>query len=59
MIGYYILVGTVWSCWLEYFTTKHLEGEYGASWKWLERAFHITFFPISIGTFIVAIFRNK
>ena len=53
------MVGCVWSMWLEYFTTKHLEGEFGKDWKWNERIFHITLFPISLAVFTISAFKNK
>jgi len=58
-IVYYVTVGCIWSLWLEYFTTKYLEGEYGKDWNWPERLFHIVLFPISLAVFIVSALKNK
>lgn len=55
MILSYFLIGVIWACWLEYFTTKHLEGPYGEDWKGRERLFHITLWPYSLGAFIYGI----
>lgn len=57
-IIHYITVGCIWSMWLEYFTTKNLEGEYGQAWTWVERVFHIALWPVSLLTFIVSMIRN-
>lgn len=57
-IGYYIMVGCIWAGWLEYFTTKNLEGEFGQPWSWLERLFHTILFPISLGSFIRGMFNT-
>ncbi len=57
-IGYYIIAGCIWTGWLEYFTTKNLEGEYGQPWNWPERIFHIVLLPVSLFTFIKGFFKN-
>jgi len=57
-IVYYIMVGCIWAGWLEYFTTKNLEGEFGQPWSWLERLFHTILFPISLGSFIRGMFNT-
>ena len=44
--------------WLEYYTTKNLEGAYGSPWVFLERVFHITLWPISLLTFVYALIKE-
>jgi hypothetical protein len=48
----YILVGVLWSWWLEWFTTNNLPGIAGKSWVWRERIFHSLLWPVSLGVFI-------
>ena len=54
----YFIVGTLWSWWLEYYTTKNLEGIMGMPWVWTERLFHISLWPVSLGTFIYAMYKE-
>ena len=54
----YFLIGAIWSMWLEYYTTKNLEGAYGSPWVFLERVFHIGLWPISLLTFIYAFIKE-
>lgn len=48
----YALIGAIWTGWLEYYTTKNLEGDLGSPWRNWERLFHITLWPFSFGVFI-------
>ena len=48
----YLIVGLVWSMFLEYYTTKYFEGPIGESFNWRERTFHIAAWPLSFGYFI-------
>lgn len=58
MIITYVIIGVAWAWWLEYFTTKHLEGTYGEDWKGRERVFHIVLWPCSVGVFIYGIIKG-
>jgi len=51
----YFIIGTIWAMWLEYYTTNNLEGDLGKQWAWRERVFHWFLWPVSMGTFILAI----
>lgn len=55
----YIGLGVAWAWWLEYYTTKHLEGILGSDWTWPERLFHIGFWPATFLFFIYNIFKHK
>ena len=59
MIVLYILVGTGWAWWLEWFTTTNLEGVYGEPWKNRERLFHWFFWPYSLATFLYAMVKES
>lgn len=62
MLAYILIyfgLGTIWSWWLEYYTTKYLEGLLGEEWLWRERFFHITFWPVTFSFFIYNVFKNK
>lgn len=48
----YLLIGLVWSWWLEYYTGKHFEGKMGAPFTWRERLFHITLWFVSLSYFV-------
>lgn len=54
----YILLGIIWSWWLEEYTTSNLDDVYGQPWVWRERLFHIFLWPWSLGTFIYAIIKE-
>ena len=54
----YFLIGAIWSMWLEYYTTKNLEGAYGSPWVFLEGVFHITLWPVSLIVFIYAFIQE-
>ena len=54
----YLLIGTIWSFWLEYYTTSNIEGRLGQPWIWKERVFHIVVWPYSLGTFVYALYRE-
>lgn len=55
----YFFIGVIWSWWLEYYTTKHLEGELGADWEWKERFLHTGLWPVTFALFIYSIFKQK
>lgn len=54
----YLLIGVGWSWWLENYTTKNLPGALGNKWQLIERIFHITVWPYSLGTFIFTILKE-
>lgn len=54
----YILLGIIWTAWLEYYTTKNLEGEDARAWVLRERLFHTAVWPFSVGTFIYHFFKS-
>jgi|TARA_B100000902_G_C26876898_1_gene700609 hypothetical protein len=57
-IAIYIIIGTIWCAWLEYYTTEHLGGFLGRPWIWRERFFHLLLWPISLGTFILEFIKG-
>lgn len=58
MVASYFIIGVIWSCWLEYFSTRYLEGAYGADWKGRERLFHITIWPYSLSVFLYNLIKE-
>ena len=54
----YILIGLVWTAWLEYYTTRNLDGELGSEWSNKERIAQCALWPINVTIFIVAFFRG-
>lgn len=52
MISAYIIIGLIWTGWLEYYTTNFLEGIVGSPWKMKERLFHIFLWPFSLFVFL-------
>lgn len=55
----YLIIGLLWSLWLEYFTTNNLDTQtLGRPWLWRERIFHTVLWPWSLGTFIYAIYQE-
>jgi hypothetical protein len=54
----YIGIGLLWTLWLEWYTTNEIDGFMGRPWVWRERLFHISLWPISIGTFVLEIINQ-
>ena len=54
MILGYLMIGLLWTWWLEWFTTTTLQGKYGQPWRFNERLFHSILWPYSLGTFLYA-----
>ena len=50
----YLIVGLVWCCWLEWYTTKEL----AATWVWAERFFHTLLWPVSLSVFVYNFFKG-
>lgn len=48
----YVLVGVLWSAWLEWYSTTELEYPYNIPWSIKERLFHIFLWVISFSIFI-------
>lgn len=55
---FYLVLGGAWSFWLEYFTINQLEHPWNQPWSNLERAFHITLWPYSLGVFLYAFLKD-
>jgi len=51
----YVLVGILWSLWLEYYTVRSLQMP---DWIWRERFFHIIFWPISLSIFVYTFLKG-
>jgi hypothetical protein len=54
---WYFIIGTAWTAWLEWYSTKHLEGYLGSPWVMRERLFHLLFWPLSLSVFIKNLFQ--
>ena len=50
----YLVVGIIWSFWLEWFTTKNGL----APWIWRERLFHVALWPFSLSVFLINFFKG-
>lgn len=48
---YYLGIGVCWTAWLEWYTTRNLEGMLGRDWVTRERVFHTLLWPYSLGIF--------
>jgi len=48
----YLLLGTIWTLWLEWFCTNNLEGQLGRPFTNPERLFQILIWPGSLAIFI-------
>jgi len=51
-IGIYLLIGALWSAWLEYFCVKELEDPYNRPFTAKERLVHIACWPLTLTSFI-------
>ena len=58
MIMGYILIGLIWSVWLEWYTTNNIDGILGRPWIWRERLFHSILWPLSLATFVYEFFKQ-
>lgn len=55
----YLIIGLIWTAWLEYYTNKHFEGEeLLTKWTYTERFFQTALWPLNVVIFIVAFFRG-
>ena len=57
-ILYYLLIGAIWAMWLEYYTTRNLDHPYNLPWALLERLFHVTLWPYSLGLFVFTFVKD-
>lgn len=55
----YLLIGVLWSMFLEYYTTTHFQGPIGEPFNWRERTFHIGAWPLSLGYFVYTWIKYK
>jgi hypothetical protein len=55
----YFGAGTLWTWWLEYYTTKHLPGDLGEDWYWKERFLHIFLWPATLSVFLYNVFKRN
>ena len=51
----YLVVGILWTFWLEWYTTSQLKLE----WSLRERIFHVMLWPVSLSIFIYNFFKLK
>ena len=49
----YIVIGTVWTAWLEYYTDKFLANAGFPPWTYLERAVQIVTWPVGLLYFFI------
>ena len=55
---YYLIIAVTWTAWLEWYTTKNLEGLLGREWTMRERVFHFLLWPFSLATFILEFIKQ-
>lgn len=55
---YYLVMGVTWTAWLEWYTTRNLEGMLGRDWAIRERIFHCMLWPYSLGIFILEFIKQ-
>jgi hypothetical protein len=55
----YIIIGLVWTVWLEYYTTTHLDIESsGMKWSFRERIVQIVLWPFNVSVFIITFIKG-
>mgnify|MGYP001030153491 FL=1 len=57
-IGGYILIGLVYTGFLENFTLNNFNVKIAEPWSWKERLYHILYWPLSLVIFIVALIKE-
>lgn len=55
----YLVLGVIWSAWLEWYTTTYLDGEEGSPWRMSERIVQILLWPYLLGYFLSEIYKNS
>ena len=58
IITTYLILGTLWSWWLENYTTKELAPPYNQPWTNWERAYHIVLFAYTFLVFVYNIIKE-
>jgi hypothetical protein len=53
---WYLIIGLIWTGWLEWYTTTKLTGALSAPWTMSERLFHIILWPVSLLIFFKNLF---
>jgi len=51
----YLLIGTIWTAWMEYYTTKHT---IGPSWVNKERITQVLVWPLALTIFLIEFYKN-
>lgn len=56
---WYIIIGTAWTAWLEYYTSKYfdLEDE-GKKWSTRERIFQVLLWPLNVIIFVITFLKG-
>ena len=54
----YIIIGTVWTEWLDWFCINNLEEKYGEPFSLREKLTHLIFWPITMSIFIIEFIKN-
>jgi len=54
----YIMIGCLWSFWLESYTIKELKPPYNQPWSNRERVFHTFIWVWSFGLFVYTLFKD-
>lgn len=54
----YVVIGIIWSCWLEYFCTSELDSPYDKPFTNSERGFHTAVWPLSLSSFLYYMLKD-
>jgi hypothetical protein len=54
----YLGLGVLWTWWLEYYTTKYLDGRLGEPWNFKERVIQIITWPFGLLVFLYTFFKG-
>ena len=54
----YIVLGCVWTIWLEHYTTTELDAPYNQPWTTRERFFHVFVWVGSFGVFVYTLIKD-
>ena len=57
-ISLYLILGFIWTLWLENYTTTELEPPYNEPWSMRERFFHVLIWVGSFGVFIYTLIKD-
>jgi hypothetical protein len=58
IISLYLVLGCIWTLWLEHYTSTELNAPYNQPWSNRERIFHVFLWVCSFGVFVYTLIKD-